>query len=74
MTGGARCSLCRRWLSAAEVDAHVCQLGERFFQQQIPRWRAAGVHVRIYATNYDAAEPAAPNSNGRQAAGEEKDR
>ena len=52
------CPLCRRWFPSQKAKAaHTCALTERFFQEAIARWQAAGVHVHIAPTNYgrDAA-------------------
>jgi hypothetical protein len=48
------CRICHcRFRSALALDAHICALTERFFQQAIPRWRACGVTVSIEPTYYD---------------------
>jgi hypothetical protein len=57
------CPICRRRFPTARAKAaHTCQLGEKFFRDAIPRWRAAGVVVLVNPTNYGGQ---APEQNGR---------
>ena len=48
------CGVCReRFQTGRQLADHTCHLGEKFWADAIPRWRAAGVHVHVQATNND---------------------